>query len=82
MDTTTNLTVFFDRITSRDENRFCADCSNKNPKWASTSFGTLVCLRCSGFHRQLQVHITKVKSIELDLKWAPEVLDLYKNINN
>ena len=77
-----SLQKFFECITAREENRYCADCSNKAPKWASTSFGILVCLRCSGIHRKLQVHITKVKSLELDVKWAPEILSLYKAMNN
>ena len=31
------------------ENIRCADCDNKTPRWASSTFGTLVCIRCSGF---------------------------------
>ena len=62
-------------------NRECADCSSKTPRWASITFGTFVCLRCSGQHRQLQVHITKIKSVNLD-KWAPEMVEMYKHVNN
>lgn len=64
-----------------NENKECADCNSKTPRWASTTFGTFVCLRCSGKHRQLQVHITKVKSVNLD-KWLPEMVELYKHLNN
>ena len=32
----------------RPENNTCADCPGKTPRWASITFGTFVCLRCSG----------------------------------
>lgn len=38
----------FAKIVKRPENSQCADCDNKTPRWASTTFGTLVCIRCSG----------------------------------
>lgn len=64
-----------------EENKECADCNSKTPRWASTTFGTFICLRCSGKHRELQVHITKVKSVNLD-KWPVELIELYKHVNN
>lgn len=64
-----------------EENKECADCYSKTPRWASTTFGTFVCLRCSGKHRELQVHITKVKSVNLD-KWQPDLVEMYKHVNN
>jgi len=63
------------------DNRECADCHSKTPRWASITFGAFVCLRCSGQHRQLQVHITKIKSVNLD-KWQPEMVEMYKHLNN
>jgi stromal membrane-associated protein len=68
-------------LLKREENRECADCNSRTPRWASTTFGSFVCLRCSGMHRQLQVHITKVKSVNLD-KWQPDIIEQYKHINN
>ena len=38
-------------LLSREENKECADCNSKTPRWASTTFGSFVCLRCSGMHR-------------------------------
>lgn len=72
---------FLEILLSKNENKECADCNSKTPRWASTTFGCFVCLRCSGMHRQLGVHITKVKSVNLD-KWVPELIELYKHMSN
>ncbi len=38
-------------------NLFCVDCGASNPQWAAVSYGTLLCLQCSGKHRQLGVQV-------------------------
>lgn len=52
-------------------NGVCADCGTADPEWASISLGILVCIQCSGVHRSLGVHISKVRSLRLDY-WEPE----------
>lgn len=40
----------------------CAECSTPEPDWASLNLGILLCIECSGVHRNLGVHISKVHS--------------------
>jgi Arf-GAP with coiled-coil, ANK repeat and PH domain-containing protein len=43
-----------------DGNNMCADCGASEPDWASLNLGALLCIECSGVHRNLGVHISKV----------------------
>ncbi|XP_023551323.1 ADP-ribosylation factor GTPase-activating protein AGD4-like isoform X2 [Cucurbita pepo subsp. pepo] len=64
-------------------NDLCAECGTPEPKWASLNLGILLCIECSGVHRNLGVHISKVRSIVLDVKvWEPSILDLFRNLGN
>ncbi|PGH29332.1 stromal membrane-associated protein [[Emmonsia] crescens] len=57
-----------------DCNKICADCKrNKHPRWASWNIGIFVCIRCSGIHRGMGTHISRVKSVDLDT-WTDEQL--------
>ncbi|KAL8267167.1 hypothetical protein R6Q59_004511 [Mikania micrantha] len=64
-------------------NNLCAECSAPGPDWASLNLGILMCIECSGVHRNLGVHISKVRSINLDVKvWEPSVIELFQNLGN
>lgn len=55
-------------------NRLCSDCKrNKLPRWASWNLGVFICIRCSGIHRGMGTHISRVKSVDLD-SWTDEQL--------
>ncbi|PIN01396.1 hypothetical protein CDL12_26095 [Handroanthus impetiginosus] len=61
----------------------CAECSASAPDWASLNLGILMCIECSGIHRNLGVHISKVRSVTLDVKvWEPTVLELFQALGN
>eukprot|EP01084_Bolivina_argentea_P111852 199508_1 len=58
-------------------NKHCADCNAYPATWASTNLGVFLCLRCSGIHRGLGVHISFVKSASLD-DWNLKLLTKFK----
>uniref|UniRef100_A0A1J3D5D1 ADP-ribosylation factor GTPase-activating protein AGD2 n=1 Tax=Noccaea caerulescens TaxID=107243 RepID=A0A1J3D5D1_NOCCA len=64
-------------------NSACAECNAPDPDWASLNLGVLMCIECSGVHRNLGVHISKVRSLTLDVKvWEPTILDLFRKLGN
>ncbi|MCP9265628.1 hypothetical protein DINM_020968 [Dirofilaria immitis] len=64
-----------------EENKYCADCEAKQPRWASWNLGVFLCIRCAGIHRNLGVHLTKVKSVNLD-SWTPEQVQSMRIMGN
>ncbi|KAK3123954.1 hypothetical protein QOZ80_8AG0638470 [Eleusine coracana subsp. coracana] len=53
------------------------------PDWASLNLGALLCIECSGVHRNLGVHISKVRSLTLDVRvWEPSVINLFQSLGN
>ncbi|KAJ4772219.1 hypothetical protein LUZ62_020188 [Rhynchospora pubera] len=64
-------------------NDVCAECSAPEPDWASLNLSILMCIECSGVHRNLGVHISKVRSLRLDVKvWEPVICDLFHALGN
>ncbi|XP_078802708.1 arf-GAP with coiled-coil, ANK repeat and PH domain-containing protein 2 isoform X13 [Oryzias latipes] len=62
-------------------NSCCCDCGQPDPRWASINLGITLCIQCSGIHRSLGVHFSKVRSLTLD-SWEPELLKLMCELGN
>uniref|UniRef100_A0A8C5EA59 Arf-GAP with coiled-coil, ANK repeat and PH domain-containing protein n=1 Tax=Gouania willdenowi TaxID=441366 RepID=A0A8C5EA59_GOUWI len=69
------------RIQCLPGNERCCDCGQADPRWASINLGVLLCIECSGIHRSLGVHCSKVRSLTLD-SWEPELLKLMCELGN
>ncbi|XP_069377347.1 arf-GAP with GTPase, ANK repeat and PH domain-containing protein 1 isoform X6 [Paralichthys olivaceus] len=62
-------------------NGHCADCEAQNPDWASLNLGALICIECSGIHRNLGTHLSRVRSLDLD-EWPLELIKVMSAIGN
>ncbi|XP_056410072.1 arf-GAP with coiled-coil, ANK repeat and PH domain-containing protein 1-like, partial [Hyla sarda] len=62
-------------------NAVCCDCRAAEPEWASINLGVTLCIECSGIHRSLGVHFSKVRSLTLD-SWEPELVKLMCELGN
>lgn len=62
-------------------NKLCCDCGEPGPDWASINLGITLCIMCSGIHRSLGVHFSKVRSLTLD-SWEPELIKLMCELGN
>ncbi|KAF9178933.1 hypothetical protein BGZ50_007362 [Haplosporangium sp. Z 11] len=64
-------------------NTLCADCGAKNPDWCVINLGILVCIECSGIHRSLGTHISKVRSMTLDTtSYTKDLVEFIRTIGN
>ncbi|TSK62539.1 Arf-GAP with GTPase, ANK repeat and PH domain-containing protein 1 [Bagarius yarrelli] len=62
-------------------NSRCVDCEAQNPDWASLNLGALICIECSGIHRNLGTHLSRVRSLDLD-EWPLELIKVMAAIGN
>ncbi|XP_057677089.1 arf-GAP with GTPase, ANK repeat and PH domain-containing protein 1-like isoform X2 [Corythoichthys intestinalis] len=73
--------VALQAIRNTKGNNLCVDCQAPNPTWASLNLGALICIECSGIHRNLGTHLSRVRSLDLD-DWPGELTRVLAAIGN
>lgn len=65
-------------------NSYCADCGTSSKvEWISINLLVILCIECSGVHRSLGSHISKVRSLTLDtVSFTPDLIELLKGVSN
>jgi Arf-GAP/SH3 domain/ANK repeat/PH domain-containing protein len=80
-----NPTKLLQEIRERDQgNSYCADCnSNIKTEWCSINLGIILCIECSGIHRSLGTHISKIRSLTLDtVSFTADIVEVIMQIGN
>lgn len=62
-------------------NDSCADCKTRNPRWASHNLGIFICVNCASIHRKIGTHVSKVKSLTMDV-WTKEQVENMRQLGN
>jgi len=71
----------FKRLKMERANQFCAECGTPHPQWASATLGIFICYQCSGLHRSFGVHLSFVRSLNMD-SWTPKQIYIMEHGGN
>ena len=80
-----NPSKLLDQIRNNDQgNHFCADCgSTSKVEWVSLNLGIILCIECGGIHRSLGTHVSKIRSLTLDVhSFTNDIVELLMLIGN
>ncbi len=67
-----------------EDNKWCADCgSGVKTEWVSINLGVILCIECSGIHRSLGTHVSKIRSLTLDTQsFTSDIVALLRIVGN
>ena len=68
-------------VQSLPGNQRCIDCGAYHPTWAAVSYGAMLCLQCSGYHRSLGVQVSCVRSVPMDEWSLPQIVAMLEGGN-
>lgn len=80
-----NPSQLLQAVRNADEgNNWCADCeSSSKVEWVSINLGIVLCIECSGIHRSLGTHISKIRSLTLDVhSFSNDIVEILLQIGN
>lgn len=80
-----NPTRLLDQLRANDQgNSFCADCSsNSRVEWVSLNLGIILCIECGGIHRSLGTHVSKIRSLTLDVhSFTDDIVEILLRVGN